>query len=67
VIGLYYLAFFIGNSVVGWVGGLFETMPITTFWLLHAGAAALSGAIFLLFKIFMSKRLANAPPDPTPV
>ncbi|MGB8341478.1 MAG: hypothetical protein WCE51_07810 [Chthoniobacterales bacterium] len=31
IIGLYYLAFFYGNSLVGWVGGFYQTMPTTTF------------------------------------
>lgn len=57
VIGLYYMAFFAGNSIVGWVGGWYETMPITSFWLMHAGFAAVSGAVFILFKLLLSKRL----------
>jgi POT family proton-dependent oligopeptide transporter len=66
VIGLYYLAFFAGNSMVGWVGGLYSTMDTVSFWLLHAGFAAVSGAAFLLFKLFMGKRFADAPPAPLP-
>lgn len=57
VIGLYYLAFFIGNSMVGWVGGWLEEMPVTSFWLMHAGFAAVSGGVFVLFKLFLAKRL----------
>jgi len=34
VIGLYYLSFFGGNSLVGWVGGFYESMPTTSFWLM---------------------------------
>jgi POT family proton-dependent oligopeptide transporter len=60
VIGLYYLAFFAGNSLVGYVGGFLSTMPVTSFWLLHAGFAAVSGAVFVLFKVFMGKRFADA-------
>jgi len=64
VIGLYYLAFFLGNSMVGLVGGWYETMPTTSFWLMHAGFAAGSGAVFVLFKLFLEKRLmANAEPE----
>src|SRR4029453_15471274 len=48
VIGLYYLAFFGGNTLVGWVGGLYEKWPTTRFWLLHAGFAIGSGAVFVL-------------------
>ncbi len=57
VIGLYYLAFFAGNSLVGWVGGWFEIMPVTQFWLMHLGFAAAAGAVFVLFKLLLAPRL----------
>jgi proton-dependent oligopeptide transporter, POT family len=57
VIGLYYLAFFAGNSSVGYVGGFFETMPTTSFWLMHAGFAGAAGVVFLLFKLLLAPRL----------
>jgi proton-dependent oligopeptide transporter, POT family len=60
VIGLYYLAFFAGNSLVGRVGTWFETMKTTDFWLLHAGFAGVAGLVFLLFKLFVTRRLALA-------
>ena len=60
VIGLYYLAFFAGNSLVGWVGGWFETMPVARFWLIHMGFAASAGAIFVLFKLLLAPRLMRA-------
>lgn len=59
VIGLYYLAFFGGNSLVGWVGGWLEKMPVTQFWLIHAGFAAVSGVVFLLYKLFLAPRLMH--------
>ena len=46
-----------GNSLVGWVGGFYQTMPTTTFWLLHAGFAAGSGLCFLLFKFIAGHHL----------
>jgi POT family proton-dependent oligopeptide transporter len=61
VIGLYYLAFFASNSLVGWIGGWLETMPAASFWLMHAGFAAIAGAAFVLFKLFVGKRLAAMP------
>ena len=64
VIGLYYLSFFAGNSLVGYIGGFYETLPTTTFWLVHAGLAAGSGAVFVLFKLFLGKRLAHGDPAP---
>jgi POT family proton-dependent oligopeptide transporter len=57
VIGLYYLAFFLANTLVGWIGGFYETMPTTTFWLLHAGCAAGSGLCFVLFKFIAGHHL----------
>ncbi|MGD8358706.1 MAG: peptide MFS transporter [Lysobacterales bacterium] len=52
MLGIYYLAFFIGNALVGWVGGFYETMPTTTFWLMHAGFALFSGLCFVAFRLF---------------
>jgi POT family proton-dependent oligopeptide transporter len=63
VIGLYYLAFFAGNSIVGWVGGWYATMPTTTFWLMHAGFSAVGGVAFLLFKLLLGKRMSASSPE----
>jgi POT family proton-dependent oligopeptide transporter len=57
IIGLYYLAFFAANTMVGWVGGFLEKWPTTNFWLLHAGFAAGAGICFVLFKLLVSPRL----------
>jgi len=57
MIGLYYLAFFAANSLVGWVGGLYQSMPTTTFWLMHVGFAAGSGLCFVLFKFVVGHYL----------
>ena len=53
-VGIYYLAFFLGNALVGVVGGWYSTMPIPQFWLVHVGAAVLGLAAFALFKLFLS-------------
>ncbi|HEX8256274.1 MAG TPA: peptide MFS transporter [Allosphingosinicella sp.] len=66
VIGIYYLTFVAANGLVGYVGGWLETMPATTFWLMHAGFAAAAGAVFILFKLFLSKRLVQSEPAPLP-
>jgi POT family proton-dependent oligopeptide transporter len=68
VIGLYYLAFFAGNALVGWIGGLFETMDPVQFWLLHAGLAAGAGVAFLLFRLTMWTRsgAGKGLPEPAP-
>lgn len=59
VIGLYYLAFFGGNSMVGWVGGWLEKMPVTQFWLIHAACAGTAGVVFLILKVALKKQLAT--------
>ena len=48
IIGVYYLAFFAGNNLVGWIGGFLEKMPATQFWMLHAVLAGIAGITFLL-------------------
>lgn len=68
VIGLYYLAFFAGNAMVGWIGGYFSTMEPTAFWLLHAGLAGAAGFGFLLFRLIVWNRsgAGKGLPEPTP-
>ena len=48
IIGIYYLAFFAANNLVGWIGGFLEKMPATQFWLLHSALCGLAGIIFLI-------------------
>ncbi len=48
IIGIYYLAFFAGNNLVGWIGGFLEKMPATSFWLMHSGFCVTAGLIFLV-------------------
>ncbi|MEY2546179.1 MAG: proton-dependent oligopeptide transporter, family [Verrucomicrobiota bacterium] len=48
IIGVYYLAFFAGNNLVGWIGGFLEKMAATQFWLLHAALAGIAGVTFFL-------------------
>jgi proton-dependent oligopeptide transporter, POT family len=59
VIGLYYLAFFIANALVGWIGGLYSSLPTTTFWLIHIASAAFGLVAFVLFKMVVGQRMAT--------
>jgi POT family proton-dependent oligopeptide transporter len=59
VIGLYYLSFFLANKVVGEVGKLYSTLDTPTFWLLHVASAGVGLAAFVLFKLLMSRRMAE--------
>ncbi len=58
-IGLYYLAFFVANAVVGYVGGLYSSLPTTTFWLIHIASAAFGLAAFVVFKLVLGKRMSG--------
>jgi len=57
IIGLYYLAFFAANTMVGWIGGFLEKWPTTNFWLLHAAFALGSGLCFVIFKVVVQRHL----------
>jgi POT family proton-dependent oligopeptide transporter len=57
VIGLYYLGFFLANAVVGWVGGLYSSLPTTTFWLIHVASAVFGLVAFVVFKLVLGHRM----------
>lgn len=59
VVGLYYLAFFAANKIVGTVGGWYSTMDTVQFWLLHVGAAAVGLIAFGVLKLTLGRVLAN--------
>jgi POT family proton-dependent oligopeptide transporter len=63
VIGLYYLSFFIANAVVGYVGGLYSSLPTTTFWLIHVASALFALVAFAIFKLVLGKRMTNGPKE----
>ena len=63
VIGLYYLSFFIANKVVGYVGGLYSSLPTTTFWLIHVASAVFGLAAFALFKVAVGQRMTDTARD----
>jgi proton-dependent oligopeptide transporter, POT family len=58
IIGIYYLAFFAANNLVGTIGSLLEKMPATQFWLLHAALCGTAGIIFLAAGHFFGYLLA---------
>jgi len=63
VIGLYYLSFFIANAVVGYVGGLYSSLPTTTFWLIHVASAVFGLVAFIVFKIVIGHRMSSGPKE----
>jgi POT family proton-dependent oligopeptide transporter len=66
VIGLYYLAFFGANKIVGQVGQLYSTLDTPTFWLLHVASAGVGLLAFLLFRLFIGRRFDDAEAEPLP-
>ena len=61
MVGLYYLAFFAANAIVGYVGGLYSSWPTTTFWLLHVATAAFGLVAFVIFKWTVARHMHHAP------
>jgi POT family proton-dependent oligopeptide transporter len=61
ITGIYYLAFFAANKVVGVVGGWYSTMPTPQFWLLHVASAGLGLVAFVAFKLTVARRLIGEP------
>ncbi|CAN5145559.1 peptide MFS transporter [soil metagenome] len=62
VVGMYSMSFFVANALVGWIGGLFEIMPVTQFWILHGALAAGAGLVFVILKIALKDRLKTPSP-----
>src|SRR2546430_16259684 len=58
IIGIFYLHLFAANNLVGWIGGLLETMSATRFWLLHSVLCGTAGIIFLVAGRFFGHLLA---------
>ena len=58
MIGIYYLHLFVANMAVGWLGGLLQTMPASSFWLLHAALVACGGVAMLLARALFGHLLA---------
>jgi POT family proton-dependent oligopeptide transporter len=52
MMGVYLLHLFLGNTLVGWLGGLLERMPGVQFWLLHAALVGGAGVIMLIVAHF---------------
>ncbi len=48
IIGIYYLTIFFGGVISGRLGGLYERLPPSAFWLVHAGIVATGGLLLLI-------------------
>lgn len=50
MMGVVFMSLFVSNTLIGRLGGLYEQMAPTSFWLLHAGIGAAGGVLILLLK-----------------
>lgn len=66
ILGVYYLAVAVGSIADGWLGGFYETMGPTAFWLMHAAIIGAGAAFFFLLQPWLTKALApsRAPAKP---
>ena len=64
VLGIYYLAFFGANKIVGEVGGWYSSMDTVQFWLLHVASAAVGLVAFVLFKLVLARRMLASAATP---
>ncbi len=58
LMGAVFLSLFVGNALVGWIGGFYEKMSPASFWLLHAGIAAAGGVLATVLARPLKKMLA---------
>ena len=59
LMGAAYLSLFASNTIIGRLGGLYETLTPTAFWLLHAAIAA-AGAVLAMTVGRSLKRILDA-------
>jgi POT family proton-dependent oligopeptide transporter len=63
MIAVYYLHLFIGNNLVGYLGGFLDKMSGFQFWLMHSAIMCVSAALLFLARIFLGHFLAPTKDD----
>jgi POT family proton-dependent oligopeptide transporter len=51
MIAVYYVHLFMGNLLTGHLGGLYGTMPNTTFWFMHVALMGIAAVLLLVARI----------------
>ena len=59
MMGTAFLTLFIGNSIMGQIGGLYEGLGAARFWLLDAAISAVGALLVLLFNRPLSRALSG--------
>lgn len=57
MMGLAFMSIFVGNILIGWIGGFYEKMTPLEFWSLHAAIGATGGVLVLLFGRALTRML----------
>jgi POT family proton-dependent oligopeptide transporter len=65
LMGFSFMTLFVGNMLVGGIGGLYERMSPLAFWSLHAAIAAGGGVVVALFGRRLDRALRSADAAPT--
>ena len=60
-IGVFFTTSFVASNLVGWIGGLYQSMTPSAFWLLQAIIGAAGATLVLLFGRPLGRALATAP------
>ena len=63
MMGFAFMSIFVGNNLIGWIGGFYEKMTPLAFWGLHAAIAAFGGLLMLLCGRRLSRVLATSGAD----
>ena len=61
IVGVYYLHLWLGNQLVGRLGGRLDKMPADQFWWLHAALVGAAGVIFLGVWLVFGRLLRHEP------
>jgi POT family proton-dependent oligopeptide transporter len=62
LIGVSSLAVFLGSTISGRMGSLYETLPASSFWMLHAALVALGGVIMLIIGLRFTRAFETDAP-----
>jgi POT family proton-dependent oligopeptide transporter len=63
MMGVYQLSVFLGSTISGRIGALYETLTASQFWALHAGVVAAGGVILLLIGARFSRAFMTVGPE----
>ncbi len=58
IIAVYYLHLFMGNMLVGYLGGLLEKMDAVSFWAMHAALMAVAAVALFVVRLAFGRMLA---------